>query len=203
MVELKDEILDTSSQSIEVPLFNVKNENGSIIHSKVQIELATPVVQEGNDLNKEFWEEIGFHAGMILMWSGSIATIPKGWSLCDGSNGTPDLRNRFIVGAGSTYSVGTTGGSNTVTLSTTQIPSHTHTASSASAGSHEHSYDHCVTSSGVGASGSFMYGVTGPRAFDTDSAGAHTHTITVNNSGGGQSHENRPPYYALAYIMKI
>ncbi len=51
-----------------------------------------------------------FRRGMILLWSGSIAAIPKGWALCNGSNGTPDLRNRFIVGAGSTYAVDETGG---------------------------------------------------------------------------------------------
>ena len=51
-----------------------------------------------------------FPSGGIVMWSGSVASIPSGWLLCDGTNGTPDLRNRFIVGAGSTYAVGATGG---------------------------------------------------------------------------------------------
>ena len=51
----------------------------------------------------------------IIMWSGTVATIPNGFSLCDGSNGTPDLRNRFVIGAGSTYAVGATGGSSTTT----------------------------------------------------------------------------------------
>ena len=69
---------------------------------------------------------IGVPSGIIAVWSGSEGSIPSGWYLCNGSNGTPDLRNRFIVGAGSgsSYSVGNTGGSNTVTLSTSQIPSH-------------------------------------------------------------------------------
>ena len=53
----------------------------------------------------------GVPNGAIIMWSGTVATIPDGFSLCDGSNGTPDLRNRFVVGAGSTYAVGATGGS--------------------------------------------------------------------------------------------
>ncbi len=61
--------------------------------------------------------------GMIVMWSGAVATIPIGYALCDGDNGTPDLRNRFVVGAGSTYAVDATGGSADATL-----PSHTHTA---------------------------------------------------------------------------
>ena len=68
-------------------------------------------------------------SGVILLWSGSIASIPSGWLLCNGSNGTPDLRDRFVVGAGSTYAVGATGGATTVTLSTTNLPSHTHSIS--------------------------------------------------------------------------
>jgi hypothetical protein len=58
------------------------------------------------------------------MWSGSVVSIPAGWALCDGSNSTPDLRNRFVIGAGSTYSVGNTGGSKDAT-----VVSHSHTAS--------------------------------------------------------------------------
>jgi hypothetical protein len=68
-------------------------------------------------------------AGVILMWSGSIASIPSGWLLCNGSSGTPDLRDRFVVGAGSTYAVAATGGAATVTLGTTNLPSHTHSIS--------------------------------------------------------------------------
>ena len=52
-------------------------------------------------------------SGIICLWSGSIATIPGGWYLCDGNNGTPDLRDSFLVGAGSTYAVGATGGVST------------------------------------------------------------------------------------------
>ena len=66
-----------------------------------------------------------FPTGIIMMWSGSSATIPYGWYLCDGNNGTPNLRDRFVVGAGNTYAVGATGGSADATL-----VSHTHTASS-------------------------------------------------------------------------
>ena len=66
-----------------------------------------------------------FVAGMIILWSGSSATIPTGWLLCDGSSSTPDLRNRFVVGATSTYAVGATGGS-----ADAIVVSHTHTATS-------------------------------------------------------------------------
>ena len=57
----------------------------------------------------------GVPNGAIIMWSGTVATIPDGFSLRDGSNGTPDLRNRFVIGAGSNYAVGATGGSSTTT----------------------------------------------------------------------------------------
>jgi hypothetical protein len=48
-------------------------------------------------------------SGLISIWSGSVGSIPSGWVICDGSNGTPDLRSNFVIGAGSTYSVGATG----------------------------------------------------------------------------------------------
>jgi len=198
-------------------------------------------------------------AGVITLWSGSIASIPLGWSLCNGSSGTPDLRDRFVVGAGTTYAVNATGGANTVTLDATMIPAHTHTVSATgttsgqSAGhthtfsgttsgqsathshavsdpGHAHSYDRPGPSNAAnppGSSGSTanaattgtaVTGITlGNASADhnhtysgTTSAvsGDHTHTVTVtgttgNGTGGGLAHENRPPYLALAYIMKL
>jgi hypothetical protein len=69
-------------------------------------------------------------AGLISLWYGSIGSVPSGWYLCDGSNGTPDLRDRFVIGAGSTYAVGATGGATSRTLTTSELPSHNHTATS-------------------------------------------------------------------------
>jgi microcystin-dependent protein len=145
-------------------------------------------------------------SGGIIMWSGAIANIPSGWFLCDGANGTPDLRNRFVVGAGSTYTPGNTGGADTVTLTTAQIPSHTHTFSGTTntAGNHNHEY----YSSGVSGSNPWpdvdSSSGAAPTAHPTSFAGDHSHTFsgTTAATGGGGSHENRPPYYALAYIMK-
>lgn len=145
--------------------------------------------------------------GGIIMWSGSIDSIPPGWALCDGRNGTPDLRDRFIVGAGGAYNVGNTGGSNTVTLNINQIPSHNHGAGTLvtnTTGSHNHRF--------AGPTGHRMVGDgeaipvnMGIEVRDTSSDGDHNHTISGNtaSAGGGQPHENRPPYYALAYIMKL
>lgn len=165
--------------------------------------------------------------GGIIMWSGSIADIPTGWALCDGVNGTPDLRDRFIVGAGSSYGVGNTGGANSVSLGPLQIPNHTHPIESG--GAHTHSYNDRyyietntgpMTSasvketipsnynSGVGSAGGADSGNTTWLVYNlpvTGSAGNHPHTMSSSGGGGanGQAHENRPPYYALAYIMKL
>ena len=144
-------------------------------------------------------------AGVILLWSGSIGSIPSGWNLCDGTNGTPDLRNRFVVAAGDTYAVGATGGADSVTLDASQIPGHTHTFSGSTntTGAHTH-----TVAAGNSSGGSNIITTGNARSNDTSyttsSAGDHSHTFsgTTASTGGGGSHENRPPYYALAYIQK-
>ena len=106
--------------------------------------------------------------GCICMWHGSIATIPTGYALCDGNNGTPDLRDKFIVGAGNTYAVAATGGKSTHTLTVSELPT------------------------------SVWYSPGGGGSSAIPNAGA----TTAFTCGGG-AHENKPPYYALAYIMKL
>lgn len=135
-------------------------------------------------------------AGVIVMWSGSIASIPSGWFLCDGTNGTPDLRNRFVVGAGDTYAVDATGGADSVTLTEAQMPSHTHTATVTDPG-HSHTVSGATAQNNGG-------GTIAAGRSNTVTTSVETTGITVANSsrGGNQPHENRPPYYALAYIMK-
>jgi microcystin-dependent protein len=160
--------------------------------------------------------------GFISMWSGSIGAIPAGWLLCDGTNGTPDLRDRFVVGAGSTYAVNATGGEATVTLTQAQTPVHTHTygpSNVVSGGSHTHGVNdpghahiYQINNTGGGAIGG---GVGSSRASASTSvqatglylsaAGVHTHTFGPGDTtsvGTGGSHENRPPYFALCYIRK-
>ena len=150
-----------------------------------------------------------FPSGGIIMWSGSIASIPSGWFLCDGSNGTPNLRDRFVVGAGSAYAVGATGGADSVTLDANQIPGHTHTFSGSTntTGSHAHTMTHYSSNGngdGPGPGASCCGGAQITSGLGTLSAGDHSHSFsgTTSSVGGGASHENRPPYYALAYIMK-
>jgi microcystin-dependent protein len=209
-----------------------------------------------------------FSAGMILLWSGTIATIPSGWALCNGSNGTPDLRDRFIVGAGSTYAVNATGGSATTTLSTANLPSHTHTQSASGStdtvnldhthsvsgttgtGGGSHTHTASVTDSGHthntlntragspnGGSPFIAGAASGPTSSDATSSATtgisvsnsstnidHTHSFSATSgsmsantthshsfslsgntgsTGSGTAFDNLPPYYALAYIMKL
>jgi hypothetical protein len=131
-------------------------------------------------------------SGGIIIWSGSSATIPSGWLLCDGSNSTPDLRNRFVVGATSTYAVGATGGS-----ADAIVVSHTHTATVTDPG-HAHGYI-------AAAPGNYYSNTNGgnPGAISSTTNSATT-GITVSNSTTGSSgtNANLPPYYALCYIMK-
>ena len=159
--------------------------------------------------------------GVITMWSGSILSIPTGWVLCDGTNGTPDLRNRFVVGAGDDYTVGDNGGEASTTLTTAELPGHTHTGTTDADGAHSHfvangdtvnattsalSSSTTIGKNGSQASTSFNYllGGTATTANQglTDEEAAHSHTFTTASTGDGSSFENRPPYFALAYIMK-
>jgi microcystin-dependent protein len=143
-------------------------------------------------------------SGAIILWSGATNAIPTGFVLCDGTNSTPDLRNRFVVGAGSTYAVGATGGADSVTLTSDQMPSHSHTATSTSTVTdpgHSHTYRIINPSGGDGSSTRYGNDATGTTSTATTGISVSTST-SIGNTGGGNSHENRPPYYALCYIMK-
>jgi hypothetical protein len=131
--------------------------------------------------------------GMISLWYGSIGSVPVGWYLCDGTNGTPDLRDRFVVGAGTTYSVGVTGGSANAVL-----VSHTHTATVTDPG---HIHQQKGNGNLVPGGGSQIPLGAILSASYTASA---TTGITVANTTEGVSgtNANLPPYYALAYVMK-
>jgi hypothetical protein len=140
-----------------------------------------------------------FPAGGIIMWSGSVASIPSGWALCNGSNGTPDLRNRFVVGAGSTYAVDATGGS-----ADAIVVSHTHTATSTVTDpGHFHSlpnYPNNPLQAGTRDTASSFQ--SGTQNTDTKTTGI-TVATTVASTGSSGTNANLPPYYALAYIQKL
>ena len=140
-----------------------------------------------------------FPSGGIIIWSGSSASIPSGWVLCNGSNSTPDLRDRFVVGAGSTYSVGGTGGSaNAITVS------HTHTATS-TVTDPGHTHNVLNTRGGNPDGGApYIAGATISNQNDPTSSATTGITVgtTVASAGSSGTNANLPPYYALCYIMK-
>ena len=165
-----------------------------------------------------------FVTGMIMLWYGSVASIPSGWVLCDGNNSTPDLRSRFVVGAGTggNYSPNDTGGSaNAVLVSHTHnLQNHVH-GFSATTSNVNLSHNHATTvdntnlfpSSGqtsIGFGGAGSYPAT---TFSMSNAlGNHAHTVSGNTGtpstnttdtlGESATNKNLPPYYALCYIMK-
>ena len=121
----------------------------------------------------------------------------------------PDLTDRFIVQAGMSYQEGSTGGANTVTLTVNQIPSHNHGGSTGSDGAHQHyadfyTYKNATEGSQDDYTRNRFARANGDQEIQrvsTNNTGAHTHTIPAQ--GGGQAHENRPPYYALCYLIKV
>ena len=170
-------------------------------------------------------------AGGIIMWSGAIDAVPAGWALCDGNNGTPDLRDRFVLGAGNSFAQGATGGEQTHVLTVAEMPSHTHTGPN-----HRHSVDPPNTNTSTNGSHSHQmpandFSVDGSDKNDhvsggrnknvniyprTSYDGNHYHSVNIpafwsaysgtgntGSQGSGAAHNNMPPYYALAFILKL
>ena len=121
--------------------------------------------------------------GAIIIWSGSVNNIPSGWALCDGTNGTPNLTDKFVLGAGGKYSVKDEGGKETHTLTVDEMPSHSHNFTV---------YAYNVDSSGSGT----LTGGTNKGNIDGQYSGV------TEEIGSSKPHNNMPPYYALCYIMR-
>lgn len=168
--------------------------------------------------------------GAIIMWGGNINQIPTGWYLCDGSLGTPNLADRFIMGSVNNLDINTTGGSNQITLTSNQLPSHNHTGNTNPDGDHAHNFS--GTTDNDGAHEHSFWAGNGNRGggFDkgeqddernyhhpnnsnvsrhrhnfsgvTNSNGVHAHPFTTDNTGIGEAIDIRPSYYKLAYIRK-
>ena len=132
--------------------------------------------------------------GVILMWHGALASIPASWALCDGQVvagvTTPDLRDRFVVGAGGSYVPADVGGASNVTLSIMQIPAHQHTATLNGNFEEPHDPKSYLPSQ--------VY-----EANQCTNSPDDCEPINTSAIGGGQPHENLPPFYALAYIMRV
>jgi hypothetical protein len=134
-------------------------------------DLHTLYIYDGTE-----WTQVGgVPSGTIAMWHGLIADIPYGWTLCDGTDGTPDLREKFVRGAPDETEAGGTGGEATHTLTEDEMPSHYHTFSGKK-----------------NAAGSSY----GSGSYDWQ-------TSNTSSVGGGEAHNNLPPYYNILYIMKL
>lgn len=186
---------DTLSTTARVGIGTTSPGGKLDVHGKIK--------EYGNDL---------LPSGVIVMWSGTLAAIPSGWSLCDGTSGTPDLRDKFIYGVSTAENPGATGGSTSHTHSYSCIPSHSHSASCSMDGSHSHTVSKSDGPPGAGTWGNPVSNVTDSYTNQAwvanliSSNGDHSHTITIGATGssscstdGGSS---LPPYYKLAFIMK-
>lgn len=173
-----------------------------------------PTATLGDNTNKLATTAFVFNnsipSGGIIIWSGSQASIPTGWLLCNGASGTPDLRDRFIVGAGNQYAVGNTGGSKDAI-----VVDHSHTTQDSGSFLSGSAGVNIQAASGVFGSSSGMIGLAGAVANKTAATASFSgtyyttiflqggnHTHNVNSTGGSGVNANLPPYYALCYIMK-
>lgn len=154
-----------------------------------------------------FSEEKEQESRIISMWSGTISNIPTGWVVCDGNNKTPDLTGKFVKGVSNSSEIpGSVSGQDSYSISESQLPSHRHTGSTTQDGKHYHDIKHS-TDDNSGASFSYITEVASRGSdadaySDTDTGGGHSHNWSVNNSGSGNSIDNKPQFYEVAFIMK-
>ena len=192
-------ISGTASNALTIAQNAETNANSALSQVNDKISVGSNVSLLVNDTNYITAAQVpsAFISGMVIMWSGSVSAIPTGWLLCDGTNSTPNLVDRFVVGAGSAYSVGDTGGSNSVSLSSDEMPRHRHSFSASNTHRHQQT-EYSLSSTGGGG--------TGGRRLSETSANTSNTTITISGNtgyeGDGDAHENRPPYYAICFIMK-
>lgn len=143
----------------------------------------------------------GVPIGTIVAFSGAL-NIPANWKICDGTNGTPNLQGRFILGASSSRPAGSAGGVETVTLGVEHMPNHSHSGSVTGSGTHAH-----AVKRGTGGTEYPVESQSEVSGAWIDSPvmgdGSHTHGVNIAGTGGGQAHENMPPYWALVYIMRV
>ena len=145
----------------------------------------------------------------IVMWSGTLAEIPDGWQLCDGTNGTPDLRDRFVLGTQTGEVPGETGGAHEVQLTEANLPSHRHYFQTETDGVHQHSFEdkHCDLFPDILAGGAVLADHAGEDydypSHTSDSTGDHSHTGITDHEGNAEPFDNRPACFRLAFITRV
>jgi len=199
------------------PVMTLKNSGNlglGITNPSKKLEISGNAKASGEVSGAKFIGKGTIPIGGIIMWSGNIGSIPSGWALCDGNNGTPNLKDRFIAGGGGSYAISSIGGADAVSISTAQMPYHNHSGTTNTESNHYHKVVRDASKNGGGNSiarhsdqdYSIQYNLQRHSSTanwgNTNSDGAHDHTLNINNTGSGQAHENRPPYYALAFIMR-
>ena len=140
-----------------------------------------------------------FVTGMIILWYGNTGNVPTGFVLCDGNNGTPDLRDRFVIGAGNSFNAGDTGGNNSLTLTEANLPSHRHFVVSNDLGGQNR------TNSNVSANNQVRKGTGAGNLYESynlASTGSDAASGRSSAVGSGTPIDNKPAYHALCYIMK-
>lgn len=173
--------------------------------------VSTVKLQDASVTSEKLAADISFFpVGGIIMWHGSTGSIPTGWALCDGTNGTPNLSGKFIVSQGSGYAVNDNGGSNTHAITEAELPAHSHTiadggghghsgsgGSTGSAGGHGHSggtsrQDRNHTHNGnTSASGNHYHGPSGSGGFDNEGNGNPLRAL----------YEDGPPFAGVTWDL--
>jgi len=158
-----------------------------------RVDYEMPVIQLPNSIQG------GVPLGTIQIWAGTLATIPNGWNLCDGLSGRPNLLDRFVRGVNtSVTNPGSTGGQATVTLTLAQMRGHTHSITGG--GTHNHTIPIGTSSGSTGVrQGSGGNAGNGLDLGDEDNPIV---TGSVGTIGSSQSHDNIPPFFEVAYIIK-
>ena len=191
--------LDSTDADQFVSFFGANNGNNpNRVDNDFTYNPSTNTLKVGNIIDSS-GNASAFVTGMIILWYGNTGNIPGGWVLCDGNNSTPDLRDRFVIGAGNNFSAGNTGGNNSLTLSEANLPSHRHFVVSNSLGGQNR------TGSNVSANNQVAKGTGAGNLYESynlASTGSNASAGRSSSVGSGTPIDNKPLYHALCYIMK-